>query len=63
MINTASPSEVILDSRHKFEGGRAFESLVRNLPLGYALAATDRANRLFPIRVRPRITVHGGADY
>lgn len=63
MINTASPTEVVLDSRHKFEGGRAFESLVRNLPLGYALAATDRANRLFPIRVRPRITVHGGADY
>lgn len=63
MINAASPSEVILDSRHKFEGSRAFESLVRNLPLGYALAATDRANRLFPIRIRPRITVHGGGDY
>jgi hypothetical protein len=63
MINSAPPSEVILDTRHKFEGSRAFENLVRNLPLGYALAATDRANRLFPIRVRPRITVHGGADY
>lgn len=63
MINAAPPSEVIVDSRHKFEGGRAFESLVRNLPLGHALASTDRANRLFPIRIRPRITVHGGADY
>ena len=63
MINTACPSEVTVDTRQKIEGGRAFESLVRNLPLGYALASTDRANRLFPIRVRPRVTVHGGTDY
>lgn len=63
MINAAPPSEVIVDTRHKFEGTRAFESIVRNLPLGYALAATDRANRLFPVRVRPRVTVHGGAEY
>lgn len=63
MINTAPPTEVILDTRHKFEGGRVFESIVRSLPLGYALAATDRANRLFPVRIRPRMTVHGGADY
>lgn len=63
MINSAPPSEVIVDTRHKFEGARAFESIVRNLPLGYALASTDRANRLFPVRIRPRVTVHGGADY
>ncbi|MGQ0803508.1 MAG: ATP-binding protein [Actinomycetota bacterium] len=63
MINTAPPNEVTLDSRHKFEGARALENLVRALPLGYALAATDRANRLFPIRMRPRITLPGGADY
>jgi len=63
MINTACPSEVTVDSHQKHEGGRTFESLVRNLPLGYALASTDRANRLFPIRIRPRITVHGGTDY
>ena len=63
MINTDSPSEVIVDSRQKIEGGHSFESLVRNLPLGYALASTDRANRLFPVRVRPRVTVHGGTDY
>jgi hypothetical protein len=63
MINTAVPSEVTIDTRHRFEGGRAFESLVRGLPLGYALAATDRANRLFPVRIRPRVTVHGGTDY
>lgn len=63
MINAAPPSEVILDTRHRFEGGRVFESIVRSLPLGYALAATDRANRLFPVLIRPRVTVHGGADY
>jgi Helicase HerA, central domain len=63
MINAAPPSEIILDTRHKFEGGKVLENLVRNLPLGYALAATDRANRLFPICVHPRVTVHGGADY
>ncbi len=63
MINTDCPAEVILDARQKIEGGHTFESLVRNLPLGYALASTDRANRLFPIRVRPRVTIHGGTDY
>jgi uncharacterized protein len=63
MINTSPPAEVTLDTRNRFEGNKAFESLVRSLPIGYALAATDRANRLFPVRIRPRLTVHGGADY
>jgi len=63
MINTACPSEVTLDSRTRIEGSRAFEGIIRGLPLGYALASTDRANRLFPLRVRPRTTVHGGSDY
>jgi hypothetical protein len=63
MINADCPDEVIIDSHHKIQGGRAFETLVRNLPQGYALASTDRANRLFPLCVRPRVTVHGGADY
>jgi hypothetical protein len=63
MINTSLPSEVTLDNRQKFEGSKTFESLVRVLPLGYALASTDRANRLFPVCIRPRITIHGGTDY
>ncbi|MCI0562679.1 MAG: hypothetical protein MN733_29720, partial [Nitrososphaera sp.] len=63
MINTACPSEITIDSRQKIEGSRTFEGLVRSLPLGYTLASTDRANRLFPICVRPRVTVHGGTDY
>ena len=63
MINTASPSQVILDTKNRFEGARAFESIVRNIPIGYVLAATDRSNRLFPVRIRPRVTMAGGADY
>lgn len=63
MVNTATPSEVVIDTKYRHSGARTFESIVRNLPLGYALASTDRANRLFPLRVRPRLTIHGGADY
>jgi hypothetical protein len=63
MINTDCPDEVTIDTRHRIKGTRAFETLVRNLPQGYALASTDKANRLFPICVRPRVTVHGGTDY
>ncbi len=63
MINSAEPEEVVLDGKYRITGPRLFERLVRALPLGYALASTDRANRLFPVRIRPRSTVHGGADY
>ena len=63
MINTSSPDEVTLDDKYKFPSSKTFEAFVRNLPSGYAIASTDRANRLFPIRIRPRATVHGGGDY
>jgi len=63
MINTSSPDEVTLDERYKFPSNKTFEALVRNLPIGYAVASSDRANRLFPIRIRPRATIHGGGDY
>jgi hypothetical protein len=63
MLNADVPSEVTVDTKEKLQSGRAFETLVRNLPQGYALASTDRANRLFPVRIRPRTTVHGGTDY
>ena len=63
MINTAAPHDLALGTKQRFEGGRTFEGAVRNLPAGYALASTDRANRLIPVCIRPRITVHGGADY
>lgn len=63
MINTAAPQHVTLGTKQRFEGARTFEATVRNLPLGYALASTDRSNRLIPVCIRPRITVHGGGDY
>ena len=63
MINTAPPTEVIVDAKSRFDGNRTFENIVRNLPVGYALAATDRANRLFAVRMRPRVTMAGGVGY
>lgn len=63
MLNTSIPDEVNLDGKYRITGNRTFDALVRNLPLGYAIAVSDRANRLFPICVRPRGTVHGGGDY
>jgi hypothetical protein len=63
MVNTSEPDTVTVDGRQSITGTRLVESLVRSLPPGYALVSTDKANRLFPIRVRPRSTVHGGADY
>jgi uncharacterized protein len=63
MLNTAIPDEVTLDGKYKITGSRTFDAMVRNLPLGYAVAATDRANRLIPVCIRPRATVAGGSDY
>jgi hypothetical protein len=63
MINTSQPDTVTVDGRQTMSGAKLVESLVRSLPPGYALVSTDKANRLFPVRVRPRSTVHGGADY
>jgi hypothetical protein len=63
MVNTSAPDTVTVDSRQTMSGAKLTESLVRSLPPGYALVSTDKANRLFPIRVRPRSTVHGGAEY
>lgn len=63
MINTAVPDRITVDGKYQIIGGRSFEAMVRSLPIGYAIASTDRGNRLFPIRVRPRSTVHGGGDY
>ena len=63
MINCPEADEVILDGKYRISGSKAFEALVRRLPVGYALISSDRANRVFPILVRPRNTYHGGADY
>lgn len=63
MINTALPEEVVIDSKTKATPPRILEALLRQLPQGYAWISTDRANRLIPVKIRPRLTVHGGTDY
>lgn len=63
MLNTLPPSEVVVDTRDRLQGPRTFEAMVRNLPVGYALAANDRTNRLFALKIRPRLTLSGGAGY
>ena len=63
MLNCAIPDEVTIDGKRRVSGGAVFESLIRSLPIGYAVASTDRSNRLFALGVRPRSTVHGGGEY
>ena len=63
MLNTAVPEEVMLGSKTRVAGPRVFEVALRNLPAGYALVSNDKLNRLLPVRVRPRTTVHGGRAY
>lgn len=62
MVNTFVPEAVTCDGREKITT-RVFEQLVRSLDLGYAVISNDRMNRIFPVKVRPRITVHGGREY
>ena len=63
MINTSHPTEVLVGSKRTYTGPRLFESLLRQLPAGYALISNDKANRWIPTLVRPRVTVHGGQSY
>ena len=63
MLNTAVPEEVMLGTKTRIDGSRVFEVALRNLPVGYALVSNDRLNRLLPVLVRPRTTVHGGQAY
>lgn len=62
MINTYIPDSVVVDNREKIES-RVFEQMIRSLAGGYAIISNDRMNRLFPVRVRPRISFHGGIKY
>jgi len=62
MVNTFIPDRVTYDGREEITT-RTFEQLVRSLDRGYAVISTDRANRVFPVKIRPRLTVHGGKEY
>jgi uncharacterized protein DUF87 len=62
MVNTYIPDTARVDNRDKLST-RVFEQLVRSLPIGYALVSNDRVDRIFAVKMRPRLTVHGGANY
>jgi len=62
MINTYAPDNVTVDNREKIVS-RVFEQTIRSLAGGYAIISNDRMNRLFPVKVRPRISFHGGLKY
>ncbi len=62
MINTFVPESVVYDNRDRITT-RVFEKMIRSLDLGFAVISNERMNRVFPIKVRPRITVHGGKKY
>jgi hypothetical protein len=40
-----------------------FKDVNRDLNLGYCMVSSETANRLFTIKIRPRVTVHGGREY
>ena len=61
MVNTQVPDTASCGSKKRT--GKVFEGVVRSLPQGYCLVSTDTANRVFGLRVRPRVTMHGGETY
>lgn len=62
MVNTFVPESVVVDNREQITT-RVFEQVIRSLGLGFAIISNDRMTRVFPVKVRPRITVHGGMKY
>lgn len=62
MLNTQIPDSATWGTADRVSG-RVFEKVVRALPQGYCLVSTDTANRLFGLRVRPRLSMHGGETY
>jgi DNA helicase HerA-like ATPase len=61
MLNTRLP-DTFKFGREEVSS-RVFEQLVRSLPIGYAVISNEVASRIFVVKMRPRITIHGGAEY
>jgi hypothetical protein len=61
MVNTFVPDGFTFGRDHIT--ARAFEQIIRSLPLGYAVLSNDKLNRISVVRIRPRLTVHGGLEY
>lgn len=40
-----------------------FKEISRDLKLGYCMVSSDTMNRLLTMKVRPRVSVHGGKEY
>lgn len=62
MLNTQTPDTATWGVAERVSG-KVFEKVVRALPQGYCLVSTDSANRIFALRVRPRLTMHGGETF
>ncbi len=62
MLNTQIPESATWGAAERISS-KVFEKVVRALPQGYCLVSTDTANRIFGLRVRPRLTMHGGETY
>ena len=61
MVNTLIPDSYEVGGERIT--ARSFEQLIRSLPPGYAVVSNDVVNRLFVMKVRPRVTVHGAIEY
>lgn len=62
MLNTQVPDSVTWGASEK-ASGKVFEKIVRALPQGYCLVSSDTASRVFGVRIRPRMSMHGGEGY
>jgi len=61
MVNTFVPDSFTF-GRDRITA-RVFEQMVRSLPLGYAVLSNDNLSRISVVKIRPRLTVHGGLEY
>jgi len=62
MLRNSVPEQVHLVKGIKHDK-KIFEKVVRDEQLGYALISSDNSNRVIYVRIRPRLTVHGGLNY
>lgn len=61
-IGTGSVPEEIKLGPQTIKGARVFPAITRALDRGEAFVADDEASRGFIIRIRPRLTSHGGME-
>ena len=62
MLRNTVPEKIEFTKGEKFEKN-IFAKVVRQLQLGYAIISADGVNRIMYVRIRPRISVHGGLNY